>query len=175
MRTSRSSRIKKTATLWNLADHVYPVSVTAEDIAGNTATVDSTDATLGNSLKLRVRETVKPIVSILSPTSGAALTSGTPTFKVKVTDPDSGIDISTLVFKVDGTQIAASKYTSTAILYLCDSRLVSLRFIDTDYSARFRAGRYGLIRRPDDLTLEMSEVVISVREKNRMEVIIRCA
>ena len=63
----------------------------------------------------------------------------------------------------------------TAILYLCDSRLVSLRFIDTDYSARFRAGRYGLIRRPDDLTLEMSEFVISVREKNRMEVIIRCA
>ncbi|MFQ9148219.1 MAG: Ig-like domain-containing protein [Eubacteriales bacterium] len=104
-----------TTTSWNLADHVYPVSVTAEDIAGNTATVDSTDATLGNSLKLRVRETVKPIVSILSPTSGAALTSGTPTFKVKVTDPDSGIDISTLVFKVDGTQIAASKYTSTAI------------------------------------------------------------
>ena len=104
-----------TTTSWNLADHVYPVSVTAEDIAGNTATVDSTDATLGNSLKLRVRETVKPVVSILSPTSGAALTSGTPTFKVKVTDPDSGIDISTLVFKVDGTQIAASKYTSTAI------------------------------------------------------------
>ena len=101
-----------TTTSWNLANHVYPVSVTAE---GNTATVDSTDATLGNSLKLRVRETVKPIVSILSPTSGAALTSGTPTFKVKVTDPDSGIDISTLVFKVDGTQIASSKYTSTAI------------------------------------------------------------
>lgn len=64
---------------------------------------------------------------------------------------------------------------TTAILYLCDSRLVSLRFIDTDYLARFRAGRYGLIRRPDDFTLEMSEFVISVREKNRMEVIIRCA
>ena len=64
---------------------------------------------------------------------------------------------------------------TTAILYLCDSKLVSLRFIDTDYFARFRAGRYGLIRRPDDLTLELSEFVISVREKNRMEVIIRCA
>ena len=62
---------------------------------------------------------------------------------------------------------------TTAILYLCDSRFVSLRFIDTDYLTRFRAERYEIRRRPDALAIGMSEFVISIREKNRMEVTIR--
>ena len=83
-----------TTTSWNLADHVYPVSVTAEDIAGNTATVDSTDATLGNSLKLRVRETVKPIVKVTDAVSDE-LPSLSLTAAVTVCEPsaiaDSGV------------------------------------------------------------------------------------
>ena len=62
---------------------------------------------------------------------------------------------------------------TTAILYLCDSRFVSLRFIDTDYLTRFRAERYEIRRRPDRFAFRTSDLIISVREKNRMEVTIR--
>lgn len=40
--------------------HYYPVSITAQDTAGNSTTVSDSDPTLGNSLKLQVKEKVKP-------------------------------------------------------------------------------------------------------------------
>ena len=65
--------------------HYYPVSVVATDIAGNTTTINDTDAKFGDSLKLRVKETVKPEIKFVTPTSGAGLTNNKPTFKLQVT------------------------------------------------------------------------------------------
>ena len=38
--------------------HYYPVSVTAEDLAGNTTTVNDSHSTLGSKLRLTVKEKV---------------------------------------------------------------------------------------------------------------------
>ncbi len=40
--------------------HYYPVSVTAEDLAGNTTTVNDKHSTLGSNLRLTVKEKVAP-------------------------------------------------------------------------------------------------------------------
>lgn len=82
--------------------HYYNVSVTAVDTANNTATVDAAHATLGNSLRLVVKEKVKPTVAITSPGAGARLTSSKPTITAQLRDNDSGVDIATLALRVDG-------------------------------------------------------------------------
>ena len=53
--------------------HYYPVTVKATDEAGNVATKDATDATLGSKLRLVVKEKVAPVITITAPTSGAFL------------------------------------------------------------------------------------------------------
>lgn len=105
-----------TTTSWNLTDHVYPVSITATDAAGNTTTVDSSDSEFGAALKLRVKETVSPVVSFVTPTNNAGLTTAKPTFKVRVTDSGSGVDPSTFSLKIDnGNPVSSADYTYTAI------------------------------------------------------------
>ena len=99
----------------NNSGHYYPVSITATDQAGNTITKNDTDATLGASLKLRVKEKVAPTVNITQPSSGTYLSTSLPTIKAQLRDSDSGVDISTLVLKVDGTQVAVAKITSASV------------------------------------------------------------
>ncbi len=86
------------------SNHYYPVTVEATDLAGNVTTENDTDATLGNSLKLYVKETTKPTISITAPASGAYLASNTPaiTFQLRDETNGSGVKISSLVIKVDG-------------------------------------------------------------------------
>lgn len=74
----------------------YPVSVTALDDAGNSATVDDTDTSLGANLKLVVKETVAPTITVLSPTTGSVIGNATPTITWNVTDDDSGVATSTI-------------------------------------------------------------------------------
>lgn len=95
-----------------LTGHYYPVSITANDDAGNSRTVDATDATLGESLRLVVKEKVKPTITILAPTAGQTLTTSTPKITAQLRDDDSGIDINTLVVKIDTQTVTA---TSTAV------------------------------------------------------------
>lgn len=76
---------------YSQTDHVLGGTVKATDEAGNTTTVDQTHTTLGAALKIRVKEKVAPVVSISSPSSGAYLTSTTPTIEFTVTDADSGV------------------------------------------------------------------------------------
>lgn len=83
----------------NNAGHYYPVSITATDQAGNSVTIDDTDSTLGNSLKLKVKEKVKPVISKLVPSNGAYLATSAPEITATLTDDDSGIAINTLVLK----------------------------------------------------------------------------
>ena len=66
--------------------HYFPVSVTATDDHGNSASKDSTDGTFGTNLRLFNKEQVKPVVTITSPTSGSYVTSSTPSFAITLAD-----------------------------------------------------------------------------------------
>ncbi len=114
------------------AGHYYPVQIQATDQAGNTTTKDDSDATIGSSLKLTVKETTKPTVSIISPSSGAKLTTASPTVTFQLRDADSGINISSLALKIDGGAAignTATGMTCTAVAggydctYVCQSAL----------------------------------------------------
>lgn len=86
------------------ANHYYAVQIQATDDANNVTTVDDTDGTLGDSLKLMVKEKTKPIVTITSPTGSARLTNSKPTISFTLRDEvnGSGIKIDTLSLKFDG-------------------------------------------------------------------------
>lgn len=90
---------------YSQTDHVLGGTVKATDEAGNTTTVDQTHTTLGAALKIRVKEKVAPVVSISSPSSGAYLTSTTPTIEFTVTDADSGVASAKIT--LDGTEITS--------------------------------------------------------------------
>lgn len=95
--------------------HYFPVSITAQDTAGNSTTVSDSDPTLGNSLKLVVKEKVKPVISAVSPTTGSLMTNNKPTFIWEVTDDDSGIDPNTISIKLDNGSVVTSGINKTAI------------------------------------------------------------
>ena len=96
-----------TKSSYNQTDHVYGVTIKATDVAGNVAT--------DTSKTLRVKEKTAPTVAFTSPTSGAGLTNNKPTFKINVTDADSGVDLNTFVLKIDSGTAITSGYTTTAI------------------------------------------------------------
>jgi len=102
---------------FNLSGGYYPVSVRAEDTAGNVTNADSSHSTLGESLRLFVKEKVKPIITILAPSAGAYVTSGTPEIKFKVTDNTvqtsgySGIKKASCVLKIGSAAVDVSKIT----------------------------------------------------------------
>ena len=105
-----------TTTSWHQEDHVYGIRVVAVDTAGNSAMVDATDNLFGDALKLRVKETEKPVVAFASPTAGACLANAAPEIKVNLTDKGAGVDLSTFWMKVDGgTAITADNCTKSTI------------------------------------------------------------
>lgn len=95
-----------TSSFNNNDDHYYPVEIKVTDMAGNVTTKNDTDATLGNSLKLVVKEKVAPVIEITSPTSGQLTAQNKPQIIFKVTDNDSGVDISTVQLKIDTTTVS---------------------------------------------------------------------
>lgn len=101
-------------TSYNLAGGYYNVSVEATNEAG---TKGSADASTVDGLKLVVKETVAPVITIVSPTSGAYVANSKQPVVFNITDETggSGVDISTLVVKQDGTAVAAANITHTAI------------------------------------------------------------
>ena len=90
------------------------MTVTATNEAGT-----STSASGANlaGLKLVVKERVAPVINILSPSSGAYVTNSKQPVVFTVTDEagGSGVDLTTLVIKLDGTAQASSTYTTTAV------------------------------------------------------------
>ena len=104
-------------TSFNLSGGYYPVSVEATNTAGTTTRADATTATLGSSLRLVVKETVAPVITITSPTSGARVVNNKQPVVFTVTDAagGSGVNLSTVVVKQDGTAVATSTVTSSAI------------------------------------------------------------
>lgn len=101
-------------TSYNLAGGYYNVSVEATNEAG---TKGSADASTVDGLKLVVKETVSPVITIVSPTAGAYVANSKQPVVFNITDETggSGVDISTLVVKQDGTAVAAANITHTAI------------------------------------------------------------
>ena len=100
---------------FNLDGGYYPVTIKATDTAGNVTTKDSTDATLGSSLRLVVKEKVAPVLAFTSPTAGAYITNNKPTITWKVTDADSGVNSSTIGITIDSGSKITSGITKTAI------------------------------------------------------------
>jgi len=90
--------------------HYYGVKITAEDEAGNATTVDQSHAALGESLRLRVKEKVAPVITILSPSAGAFLATATPEITFKIIDNDSGVDLDSVVVKVDGAAVTGATH-----------------------------------------------------------------
>lgn len=101
-------------TSYNNSGGYYNVQVKATNDAGTTGTADA--STL-DGLKLVVRERVAPVISILSPSGGAYVTnSKQPVVFTIVDETDgSGVDLTTLVVKLDDVAVAASTLASTAI------------------------------------------------------------
>lgn len=101
-------------TSYNLAGGYYNVSVEATNEAG---TKGSADASTVDGLKLVVKETVAPVITIVSPTAGAYVANSKQPVVFNITDETggSGVDINTLVVKQDGTAVAAANITHTTI------------------------------------------------------------
>lgn len=102
------------ATSYNQEGGYYNVTVTATNDAGTTGTASG--ATLAG-LRLVVREKVPPVITILSPSSGAYVANSQQPVIFTVTDEEggSGVDLTTLVVKQDGTAVASNTITTTAI------------------------------------------------------------
>lgn len=92
-------------TSFNLSGGFYPVTVEATNQAGTSTTATTADGTVGESLKLVVKEKVKPTVTITSPANGAYVTSNMQpiTFQLRDETGGSGVKLSSLVLTLDGT------------------------------------------------------------------------
>lgn len=102
------------------AGHYYPVTVKATDEAGNVTTKADTDATLGDSLKLKVKEKVAPVITITAPTASARITNNKPTVTFTVTDADSGVNPDTIKITIGSTVITSGiTKTQNGLNYTC--------------------------------------------------------
>ena len=104
-----------TSSYNNNDGHYYPVTVKATDEAGNTTTKNDTDATLGASLKLQVKEKVAPIITITYPTASALITNNKPTITWKVTDDDSGVNSGSIKVTIDTGAAITAGIVKTAV------------------------------------------------------------
>lgn len=91
-------------TSFNKDGKYYPVSVRITNDAGTVVTYDASDATIGASLRLQVKEKVKPVIALVTPTNGARVTNNKQPITFKVTDETngSGVKTSTVSLKIDG-------------------------------------------------------------------------
>ena len=106
-------------TSYNLSSKYYPVKIEVTNDAGTVVTKDATDATLGEALRLVVKETMKPTITLVSPSKGAYVTNNKQPITFKVVDEagGSGVNLSTVKLKVDSATYTASStgMTSTGI------------------------------------------------------------
>lgn len=91
--------------------HYYPVTVVATNMAGTATTVNDTHNTLGQYLRLIVKELSAPVITISSPTSNQYFGTASPEIKFTLTDEanGSGVAINTLKITVD-----SKTYTNTS-------------------------------------------------------------
>lgn len=101
-------------TSFNLSGGYYNIKVEATNTAGTTGTADGVSLA---GLRLKVRETVAPTITILSPSGGAFVTNNKQPVVFNIVDEagGSGINLSSLVVKQDGTAVASTTIKTTAI------------------------------------------------------------
>lgn len=96
----------------------YPVTVKVTDDATNEATCnDETDGALGQACRLKVLEKVKPVATIVSPTTDAYLQDSTPTISLQATDSGSGINPTTGSLVIDSGEPIAITLTGSGTTY----------------------------------------------------------
>ena len=102
------------ATSFNQPGGYYNVTVEDINTAGTTGTADA--STL-DGLKLYVKETVAPVITILSPSGGAYVTNNKQPVVFTVTDEagGSGVKLDSVVVKLDGVAVSAGEVTHSAI------------------------------------------------------------
>lgn len=109
----------------NNSGHYYPVAIKATDSAGNVTQVTDTDATFGSVLKLRVKETVAPVIKITDPTDDEVTSNSKPTVAWTVTDGGSGVDPNSIGIALDSGSKITSGITKTPITngYQCSYQI----------------------------------------------------
>lgn len=102
------------ATSYNQSGGYYNVTIEATNTAGTTVTTTGTSLA---GLRLVVKETVKPVITILTPSVGAFVTNNRQPIVFTVTDESggSGINLGSLVVKQDGVAVAGSAIVTTAV------------------------------------------------------------
>lgn len=95
------------ASSFRQAGGYYDVEIEAKNTAGTTFV---TNGGTVNGLRLVVKETIAPVITIVSPSAGAYVTNNKPPIVCNVVDEanGSGINLSTLSVKIDGTAIPAT-------------------------------------------------------------------
>lgn len=105
---------------FNQTGGYYSLGITAYDDSGNSITVNASDADFGSLLRLVVKETVKPTISVISPTNSALLTNNKPTISWKCEDADSGVKSSTIKLYIDDVEVDGTISASgNAASYTC--------------------------------------------------------
>lgn len=93
------------STSYNQSGGYYPITIEATNDAGTVKTVDATDATLGSTLRLVVKEVTKPVIKLVQPSNGAYISNNKMPIIFDVTDEasGSGVNLSTVSMKLAGT------------------------------------------------------------------------
>lgn len=101
-------------TSYNQPNHYYNVTVEATNDAGTTVSASGTTIP---GLQLQVRERIKPVVTITSPSNGARITNNKQPVLFTATDETngSGVDLSSLVVKLDNVLVPSEQISNSAI------------------------------------------------------------
>lgn len=105
----------------NNAGHYFPITIKAVDSAGNQTVVNDTDLTLGQKLRLQVKETTPPVIIITSPTEDEITSNSLPVVNFTVTDSGSGVNPDTIGVTIDDGNKITDGITKTTITngYMC--------------------------------------------------------
>lgn len=102
------------ATSYNQPGRYYDLTVEATNTAGTSITANASDL---EGLKLYVRETVPPVIAILSPSSGAYVVNNKQPVVFTVTDEagGSGVKLDSLVVKLDNNVVSPDEIKNSEI------------------------------------------------------------
>lgn len=124
------------------AGHYFACEVIATDEAGNVTTVTDTHATLGDNLKLKVKEKVVPVITITSPTASSLIINNKPFVAFTVMDADSGVNPDTIALIIDSTTITTGiEKTLNGKVYTCTYTPVAA-LVDGEHTIRVNASDY---------------------------------
>lgn len=105
-------------TSFNLSEGHYPVTITAKNDAGTSSSVGPSD---NAACKLVVKEKVKPVITLLSPSSGAYVANSQQPISFNVVDENngSGINTDSIVLKIDEVEVSGITKTNITNGYNC--------------------------------------------------------